>query len=404
MKFAKHLNFKESDAAYFLCITALYVFFISDACNKILYAFNYDFFRISIFFRSIYEVLFLSAILFFINDVRFLFLKLLLFLFVLFIGGQILISLNASYDYNYLENISHFNKYFFVFIIYFSVYRIQDHTDKFQKVLRLMENIFMINSTAVIIGFIFNLNFLKTYALHYYLHGFSGFIPAQNEATMFVFIMVSYFYYKHFILNLKSWRFYFILFSSLLLGTKGIYLFLAILLIFHFLYFSNLKTKIISLTLIVIISIGLFFYFQTEQAKVFLEYYLTSLNRQGWYGMLVSGRNSYVTDRIPGIIRNWNIVNYFIGGEDQTRQLIEMDFFDLFFFMGIIGTILFFVLYFTSVFKFNMLRPFNLFFVFSFFALAFFGGHFFASAVNSLYVCLFSIYIYASQRNNQEYL
>lgn len=401
----KPLRLKEIDAIYFLTKSALYLFFIADACNKFLFLLHYPFYRTSIFFRSLYELLFLIVILLFINEVRLLFLKIFFILFALFICGQVLISFQVDYAYNYLENISNFNKYFFVFIIYFSIYKLTDYTEKFQKIIKLMEGIFLLNSIVTILGVIFQITLLRTYtdSDRIYRYGYSGFIPAQNEATLFFFLSVSYFYYKHFILNLKSRRFLIVLLSSLVLGTKGIYLFLFLLLIFHFLYFSNLKAKIISLFLMIGIFISGYLYLQTRHSQILLEYFISRKDKLGWFSMLVSSRDSFIITKGVTITGNWNIINYFIGGQDQTKLAIEMDFIDLFFFLGIIGSVVFFMLYLSTLFKFNILKPFYFFFVLTFFFLAFFGGHFFASAVNALYVCLISMYFHHSQKNIFEY-
>src|ERR1051326_5004337 len=103
------LKLKEIDSTYFLCKSALILFFIADACNKFLYLSHVPFFRVSILFRSIYEVLFLLLILVFLNRVRVLFLQIFLILFGLFLAGQIFLSNNVYYEYNLKENISLFN-------------------------------------------------------------------------------------------------------------------------------------------------------------------------------------------------------------------------------------------------------------------------------------------------------
>lgn len=403
MSLIKPLTLKEAEAVNFLCRSALLVFFISDACNKLLLYLAFDFYRVSIFFRSFYEILFLAIIALYINEVRLLFLKIFLFLFSLFIAGQLMFAFNVDYvSYNYLENITSFNKYFFVFIVYFAIYKLPKHPDNFNGTIKIMENIFLVNSIATVVGFLFQIKWLRTYVYITYKDGYSGFIPAQNEATYFFLIVVSYFYYRHFILNEKSYKFYLILGSSLLVGTKGIYLFLAMLLLFHFLHFSTLKAKAIATTLIATIVIGGYFYLQTNHSKVLLEYFISRKDKHGWFSMLLSGRDKFIIDKGLAILEDWNILNYFTGGQDQTRLFIEMDFFDLFLFLGPIGGTIVLILYLSSLFKFNKLKPFNFFFVLSFFTLAFLGGHFFYSAVNALYICLFSMYLYASQKNEPE--
>lgn len=393
----KQLKLKEIDIVYWLCMSALCIFFISDACNKLLFYLHYDFYRVSIFFRSIYEILFFLVIILFLNRVRLMFLKIFFFFFTLFIFGQILFSSNLFYKYNFIENIFIFNKYYFVFIIYFSIYKLQNHADKFQRIIKLLENIFLLNSAAVIIGFLFQINFLRSYLEQSYRYGYSGFIPAQNEATYFFFVAISYFYYKHFILNLRSQRFLLVVLSSFLLGTKGIYLFLCMLLIFHFLNHSSVKSKRITFIGALFLFLGSLWYLETDYAKVLLGYFISKGDSVGWFNMVMSGRNTLITTKGAEVIDNWSIINYFIGGQDQTTFLIEMDFFDLFFFLGIIGGFMYLAFYFFTLFKFRISKPFNFFFVFSFFLLAFLGGHFFSSAINALYICLISLFLYSTQ-------
>ena len=401
MSAVKQLMLKETNLVYVLSKSALLFFFLADGCNKFLYLLHSDFYRVSILFRSIYEVLFLGLILLFINEVRLLFLKIFLLLFALFLTGQIFLSFNVYYEYNLKENISLFNKYFFVFVIFFAIYKLQNFPDKFKNVVKLMENIFLFNSIITILGFIFHITLLRTYtdSDKIYRYGYSGFIPAQNEATLFFFISLCYFYYQRFFCNIKSIKFFLVLLSCFLLGTKGIYLFLAFLLIFHFFYFSSLKSKFITLLIIITVLIGGYFYLQTEHSRILLEYFISRKDKNGWLTMILSGRNSFISTKGSDVFSNWNIFNYFIGGQDQTKLYMEMDFIDLFFFMGIIGSVIYFALYFTTLFRFNVLKPFNFFFLFSFLTLAFFGGHFFASAVNSLYLCLVLMYFHASQNN-----
>src|ERR1017187_2342110 len=97
---SKTLKLKEIDTAFFLCKSALILFFVSDACNKLLLYWNYDIYRVSIIFRSLYEILFFSTIILFINAVRLRFLKILSILFLMFILGQLIVSFQGNGRYN----------------------------------------------------------------------------------------------------------------------------------------------------------------------------------------------------------------------------------------------------------------------------------------------------------------
>lgn len=391
------MKFKETDITFFLSKSALYIFFISDACNKLLLYLKYDFSRVSVFFRLIYEIAFFILILIFMNRLRETFVKMFLMLFLLFLIGQILFSLKVDYTYNYIENLLHFNKYFFVFIIYFSLYHLQSHRENLNKIISVLESLFLVNAAAAILGFIFQIDLFRTYIDQPYRYGYSGLIPAQNEATLFFFIGISYFYYLNFMIGNKTYKFWFFLLATVLLGTKGIYLFLGLLLLFHFLSHSSLKAKVFVILLGVALFFGITWYVQTESAQDLLSYFVIKTKENGLINMLLSGRNASIDNTIPTILDKWNFVNYFIGGQDINHFAIEMDFFDLFLFFGLVGGVSILILYFFTLFKLRMKKPFNFFFVFSYFLLAFFAGHFFYSATNALYLCLVSMYFYASQ-------
>lgn len=361
---------------------------------------NFDFTRISILFRALYGVLFVFVILIFLNKTRSSFIAVFIPLLFLFITGQLLFAAHFQYGYNYVENILIFTKYYFVFIIYFALYKLPSEPLKFAKAIRVLESIFLFNSLAVILGFILKVELLRTYLDQPYRYGFSGFIPAQNEATLFFFLSVSYFYYKHFVLGIKSSKFWIVAFSAILLGTKGIYIFLGLLVLYHLLSHSGLKAKLASLLFVIMLVFGAFWFLQTEVSEKVLQYFIFQQEESGYLSMILSNRNVTLNTTGPQILSKWNFLNYLGGGQDQTKFLIELDFVDLFFFMGIAGSIIYLGLYFITLFKFKLSKTFNLLFVIAFFGLAAFGGHFFSSALNALYICLVSMYIYTTQKES----
>lgn len=388
---------KEETVVNILTRSALYVFFISDACNKILLYLQVDINRVAIVFRAIYEILFMGLILLFLNKARLTFIKVFISLFILFFLGQIMVSSRFNVEYNYLENVLNFNKYFFAFIIFFAIYKLQYH-HRFTEIISLLERIFIFNSVCVILGFLFSIELFRTYLDQPYRYGYSGFIPAQNEATLFFIIGISYFYYKKYKLDLRTKGFWLVSGSSLLVGTKGIYVFIILLIIYHFLSNSGLKTKLLSAIFLAAVTFALSIFLKTETAQTMLAYFIAKTEQGGITDMLLSGRVTSLTEKARSILGNWNVFNYLFGGQDQNRFAVEMDFLDLFFFFGAVGSVIYLMLYFFTFFKLQRNNTFQYFFIFSFFVLAFFGGHFFFSTTNALYLCLFSMYLISSQR------
>ncbi len=396
------ITLKESVILEYVFISALILFFFSDAANKYLIYRNTELKSISIFVRAVYETIFIGIIFLFPNGNRLRFFFLLSIWFVLFLGGQLLYSTQINFTYNFSENITHFNKYLFVFIAYFAFYRIENFEQPFKKVLKIMENLLLLNSIFIIVGFILKIILFTTYlknGAYAWRFGYSGIVPVQNEATMFMFLVVSYFYHRHFIAGVKSWKFYCVLLSALLLGTKGIYIFLIFLFLFHFFQKLSAQKRKLAFVLVLIAIAGIYYFLQTKSAQVLLEYYLSRQKRNCFIPMLLSNRNTFFELKFLGTVKDWTPFNFLIGGQDRTVFLMEMDFFDAFLFLGVIGSVVLFILYYKTLFRFNLQKPFNLFFTFCFFFVAFFMGHFFASALNGLYLVIICLYFYMAQNN-----
>lgn len=393
------LSLKESNLIFWVSLSALYLFFVADASNKLLLYLDFDFNRISIFVRFFYELVFLSIIFIFLNKVRVSFLKTILALLITFLFGQIVFKYANSFNYDLFQNLVIFNKYIFVFIIYFALYKLKFYGTKFLKIIHALEFLFVFNSILALAGLLFGIDIFRTYITQDYRYGYSGLIPVQNESTMFVFLSISFLYYKHFILGLRSYKIWIVLVAGLILGTKGIYLFLFLLMLFHIFYRNGIRLFIVSILLLALSYIIIYYFLQTESGKLVTTYFKFQAESLGFWQMLLSGRGIRLEEATQVMIVNWNWVNYFFGGQDQTHILAEMDFFDLFFFFGIVGFSIIMILYFTSVFKFGLRVPYHLFFVTCYFLIAMFAGHFFTSAINGIY--LFLVCLYFEVNNKQ---
>ncbi|WP_303412874.1 hypothetical protein [Pontibacter sp. BT731] len=250
-------------------------------------------------------------------------------------------------------------------------------------------------------GALFQIDLLRSYPGEGgFRFGYIGFIPAVNEATLFYLIAICLSYYRRYILGISSKKFYIIIAASLLLGTKAIYLIIISLLLLHFLRTSSFKIKVMVLSTIIITVIAVKTYLSTEDAQIRFEYFYQIANKRGLLTMLLSGRDLLLQEHFYANIDHWGIMNFIVGGQDQLRYLVEMDFVDLFLLFGALGSIIYISLFFSSLFTFKKNRYFNLYFILIYFFIAGLGGHFFASALNALYLAIFCIYIKATQRVN----
>ncbi|TSJ40303.1 hypothetical protein FO440_11120 [Mucilaginibacter corticis] len=395
----------ENKISFYLVASALVLFYISDALNKyfqVSYSINDDSienaFSASIYVRFLYEGLFASIILIRLNETRKKIIVGIIAMIVIFAIGQsaFLIHYNQP-DYSVFYHFTLLNKYLYVFIIYGGTYKIIDNSEDYNFLTKIYENIVVINSILIFVGLFLSVNLFKSYYSQDFRYGFDGLIPAINEATLFYFIAISYFYYKHFILKQKNWKMYPVLLASLLLGTKTIYFFLIFLFLYHLAINLSPGKKIIYATVALIISIFLIVPVVTNPDYSFLyEHFKDVYEENGFLSMITSGRIDVIDTKISGNLSYWNILNYFFGGTDQFKYQIEMDFFDLFLFVGIIGSLSMFVLYFKTIFKNPYKNIFFSFFTSCYFLFAFMSGHIFYSATNALNLTLVAIFI----RNN----
>jgi hypothetical protein len=399
----------ENKASFYLAISALILFYISDALNKyfqVSYSLNDDSienaFSVSIYVRFLYEALFASIILIKLNETRKKIIIGILAMIAIFALGQcaFLIHYNQP-GYSVFYHFTLLNKYLYVFIIYAGIYKLIENKEDYALLAKVYENVVVVNSILIFAGLFFNVSLFKSYYSQDFRYGFDGLIPAINEATLFYFIAISYFYYKHFILKQSNWKFYLVIFASLLLGTKTIYIFLIFLFLYHLAVNLSLIKKIIYITITVIISFLIIIPLVTNPDYSFLyESFKNVYEKNGFLSMITSGRIDIIDSKITENLTHWNFVNYLFGGTDQFKYMIEMDFLDLFLFVGIIGSLLMFFLYFKTVFKNRHKVGFFTFFTSCYFLFAFMSGHIFNSATNALNLTLVAVFI----RNNYNYL
>ena len=395
-----HTYVSEEKLVYWVLKAALFLFFISDALNRILIYYEYEF-SASLYVRGIFEFVFISFIVIFSNRKRVNFLITILILFASFSIGLLYFNLNYPDYYDIGFHISVFNKYIFAFIIFQAIYKLKEQENLVEVLVSILENIFLINSIIILVGAVFHIDLLRSYpGIRSQRFGYIGFIPAVNEATLFYLIGISLSYYRRYILKIRTYKFFIIVSASLLLGTKAIYLILVSLLLLHLIRTSSFKAKVIVLSTLTILFFAIKYYLTTADAQVRFNLFFRLANEYGIMSMLLSSRDLLLKNRFFANMEFWSPINYLTGGQNQLKFLIEMDLFDMFLIFGALGSVLYLALFFTSLFTFKKNRFFNLYFILIYFFVAALGGHFFASALNALYLALFSLYISSSQRDS----
>jgi hypothetical protein len=313
---------------------------------------------------------------------------------IFFIGQETFLFNYGDPDYSIFYHFTLLNKYLYVFIVFGGIYKVVENWKDYRGLIKIYENVVVINSMLIFAGALFSVKLFLSYYAQDYRYGYDGLIPSVNEATLYYFIAISYFYYKHFIRKEKSWKIYVVIIASLLIGTKTIYLFLFLLLIYHLITNLSLAKKIIYISVALIIIPLLIVPVILDPRFSFLyASFAYFYDKEGFWFMITSGRSYYIQDKFVENLSHWNIINYFFGGTNQLKFMIEMDFFDLFLFLGVLGSIVLFYLYYSTILKNNNKIKFLSFFSFCYFLLAFLSGHMFASATNALNLVMVVIFI-----------
>lgn len=295
---------------------------------------------------------------------------------------------SQKHDVIWFLNIKFIIKYAYPIVLYYLIRFLSLKIKYFEEiVLRLMFSIFLLQATVVLLGFILKVDWLYSYGPNRF--GFSPLIASINETSLFFICGLLYFYWYQFIYKDRSvgggiFLAFFSL-ASVLVGTKSIYVFLFMLLGYHFLtHFRNRKQVVVTLgimaSVMVIFILLVYPFFHSVASKAGILNSISSL------------RYDLIHERfIPLITENWVFANYLFGGNNTWEHFVEMDLVDLFSLSGLIGICIIIFLYFRSVFRFK--SKFGYFCAISFFLIANMSGHFMWSGVNALYLVMFVLLV-----------
>ena len=393
--------------------SALIFFYLSDAINKYFQvrsaAINdgetfKDSFSVSIFFRLAYELIFLCLIFRFYDKQRKRGIELIAAIFCCFLIGNLVFLLSySSPEYSLTYHVTLLNKYIFVFVTFYAIKDIVDNPVMLNKIYSIFKKIYWVNSTLIILGLIFNINLLKSYYNQEFRYGYNGLIPSVNEATLFYMIGISLFYFNYIRRKEDLFTLSLTIVSSLFIGAKAMYLFLFLLLGYHILFKANYWQKVVSGAVVFSFFLVVIPILSDRKYSYLYEFLLFQYEKEGFLFTVTSGRSSFVITKFLDNLNLWGPINYFFGGTDQLKFYIEMDFFDSFLLIGLIGTILLFKLYFNSIFRRINYKNFRFFFMCSFFLVSFMVGHFFASAVNALYLNIAMLFMYKYEDHSLSY-
>ncbi len=302
-----------------------------------------------------------------------------LFLGLSFVFGQLFID-----DGFNGEIIVSFSKFIFPIILF--LYFLEYNTDPLpsQYFFKVFEFLIIVNTTLILMGFLFDIPFFSTY--HGHRFGYNGLFITSATASYAYIIAVFYFLIslrENFLFN---WKSLFVITVSFLMGTKAVYLGVFASILVYLLFYAKLSkvTKIALLSGCLIIVAGLFYIF-FFQFGIFNEL----RKEEGLITSILSLRNDLLMDgTIPFIERNWGLTNYLFGGINDLTTRSQMGLIDVFYFWGLLGGIFYLIIFCKTYITFPLGKQ-VLCLLISLLCIVFLAGNFFENASIAIYLIVF---------------
>ena len=396
------LTITEQNTGFFLLTTGVTLNYLFDGVNKLGNLYFPSFSRSAIVYRLLLELVCIFMILVFFNKKRLIWLTSFLYFVTFFFIGNLYLKYIIQIDVFIVEQFIYFNKYFFIFFIFFATYKTLEDRDSLRIVIKNFKKVFIFNGLIAIVGLVFKIKLFSTFPIGTPRFGYDGLILAQNEASIFYLLGLFVFYYDWKV-NKKPLKYLlFVLFLCLLTGMKAVFLGVILLASFHF--FSRISAKKFIYIFVGLIAVTTTLVLSISKLKVLFGYYYWFFTNKGFWYTISGGRNTFIESRVVPFFENVGIINYLIGGQnisnvDDYLALVEMDFIDVFLFFGVVNGLAFLFLYKTYIV--GRIKNKLFYFVFLvFFLLSFFSGHFFTSSVNPIFIII--VFSYLNTYSNDE--
>jgi hypothetical protein len=373
-----------------LCLFIGAIFFL-DILNKFDFAEETPWLPIIKFIKSVFYVFFLGVVL---KQFQENYLKIgLIILALFFVLGQFFLFTNGVIsEKDWIPTFRYLILLFFPLI--FSGYILLFPHNQPNKILKtVFHGIIFLMIISIFIGFIWEIKLFKTYVNRF---GYLGLMPKSITATYFSISALSLLYYSYIIqkeTQLK-WLFIGVLISSFLVGTKAVYLFILLLLGYHFIRFKWYKKTFLYITsALIFVSLYLFKDIFYTQGKLYFKDMFLLYETKGLLASLTSLRDEILITNFNNYKEVWQWFNYLIGGKVYSFMLYENSVLDLYSFFGILGLGIYLWIFYKNLGKMISARnSFSWFFLIAVFIISILAGQFFLN-ISAVFYFILSFYL-----------
>jgi hypothetical protein len=337
----------------------LMAFYFSEFVSKFLKYSYRDFTRFSAVIKLIVEISLVYYIVTYKKSCQKTFFKIIILFAGLYTLGQLLLQ-SENLLSRYILNLYSLNSYLFIFILYFAL---KPEDNRCENILTkqlgyldiAIKSIFICNAVAIFTGTIFNIDVFKTYLGISDRFGYNGLFLHASHSSYIYMILVMYFFQNF--LKKKDRNSLIFLISSVIVsffvGTKTIFLFNALFLLYLTLKWLKFRVAIVTITALIILTISLIPFIE-EFSKNYFRVLYDVYTEDGLITMIFSFRDISITESfIPYITQYWTFFNYLVGGAEFNYRRTEIEIIDVFWFWGMLGGVLYigiFYKYFLRVF------------------------------------------------------
>lgn len=261
---------------------------------------------------------------------------------------------DVSFFENIEQNFSFYTKAIFLPILF--IYFNDLDKDSVERPLKVLEVIFWLNCIIILIAFIFKLPQFSTYQGGRF--GYMGVFDRSTYTSYLFVFFVCYFFYGY--LKNRSYNYLVKLLLSLavsfLVGTKRLYFFDIVFLIYACYKLEFYKRRLVWVGISILALITLFFekdinLFLIQQFKVIYNVYI----KYGLISSITSLRSDLLVDYYYVVINEqWGYTNYLFGGPFFHEIRPEIDLIDSYLFFGVFGPIFFLMFFNKFLFSFNI--------------------------------------------------
>ncbi len=207
-----------------LLIIAFVLFYFTDGAYKIVARAGHISYRFGPIIKGVFVGFILIYSFLTLNKSKFYILLSICVLICCFLIGQFFLSFRLD-NLNFYESFNSLIKYLSPLIYFLLLIDIVNFERYPKELLKCFKVIISLNSILVLIGFFGGFSLFQTYAAGHRF-GYDGLIFAQNEASYIFILSLATVYYRRFYLGIKEGFFWVVLFPSMIVGTKAVYLFI----------------------------------------------------------------------------------------------------------------------------------------------------------------------------------